>query len=257
MAQELWLSEKQLPTLQQLGTQFVARSGMEDAVSSGIMVGRPFGGVSISWSHDLDPRVSPLSNYRHKRVVGLEMRGSENDILIICTYMPFYNASRRAECMAETIDAITMIETLISDHPNHAIIIGGDTNTEMKGTSPFDPLWQNLMSRFQLVSCDRMFPHDSITYRHDSLGQHKWNDHFIVSKLLMENDSLSHHAIPDDGDNTSDHLPIIMALTSRMSTASVRADTPSELKSALKWEKMDDSQKNAYTQKLSYLTNSF
>ena len=52
--QELWLSEKQISTLQQLGTQFVARSGMEDAVSSGILMGRLFGGVNIAWSPHLD-----------------------------------------------------------------------------------------------------------------------------------------------------------------------------------------------------------
>ena len=45
----IWLSEKQLPTLHQLGTKFTAISGMEDAVSSGILAGRPLGGVSISW----------------------------------------------------------------------------------------------------------------------------------------------------------------------------------------------------------------
>ena len=61
--QELWLSEKQIPTLHQLGTQFVARSGMEDAVSSGILVGRPFGGVSIAWSPHLENLISPLSNF--------------------------------------------------------------------------------------------------------------------------------------------------------------------------------------------------
>ena len=63
--QELWLSEKQLPSLRQLGTQFVARSGMEQAVSDGLLVGRPFGGVSISWSPDLNHLIVPLTNFNH------------------------------------------------------------------------------------------------------------------------------------------------------------------------------------------------
>ena len=65
-AQELWLSEKQLPLMQQLGTQFVARSGMEKAVSDGILKGRPFGGVSICWVPDINHLVTPLTNFRHK-----------------------------------------------------------------------------------------------------------------------------------------------------------------------------------------------
>ena len=47
-AQELWLQEKQLSQLQQLETQFTARSGMESAFSNGLLKGRPFGGVSIA-----------------------------------------------------------------------------------------------------------------------------------------------------------------------------------------------------------------
>jgi hypothetical protein len=62
MAQELWLTEQQLPTMQQLCTQFVARSGMEDAVASGIFRGRPFGGVNISWSPNLNHLVSQITN---------------------------------------------------------------------------------------------------------------------------------------------------------------------------------------------------
>ena len=112
MSQELWLSEKQLPTLQQLGTQFVARSGMEDSVSKGIMLGRPFGGVCITWSPDLDHLVAPISNFRHKRIVGVELNGGSKPYLFICAYMPFYDSSNRATCMTETVDAITMIETI-------------------------------------------------------------------------------------------------------------------------------------------------
>ena len=76
MGQELWLSEKQLPLLQQLGTQFMAKSGMEDAVSSGILRGRPYGGVSIAWSHDLDHLIIPLTSHMHKRLVAVQLQAS-------------------------------------------------------------------------------------------------------------------------------------------------------------------------------------
>ena len=102
MAQELWLTEQQLPKLQQLGTHFVARSGMEDAVAAGILPGRPFGGVSISWSPSLNQSVSPLSNYRHKRVVAVELKTERENIIFMSVYMPFYNTSKREECLVET-----------------------------------------------------------------------------------------------------------------------------------------------------------
>ena len=75
--QELWLPEKRLSDLSQLGVQFVARSGMEDSISSGIYNGRPHGGVSIAWSQSLDN-----ANYRHKRVVCVELAAEPNPILL-------------------------------------------------------------------------------------------------------------------------------------------------------------------------------
>ena len=66
MGQELWLTERQLSTMSNLGTQLTARSAMEDAISTGIFRGRPFGGVSIAWSPKLNPFIRPLTHFRTK-----------------------------------------------------------------------------------------------------------------------------------------------------------------------------------------------
>ena len=58
--------------------------------------------------------------------------------------MPFFNASKREQCMTETYDTISMIELLIEEHPQHSIVIGGDLNTDLKNESAFDPLWNQL-----------------------------------------------------------------------------------------------------------------
>ena len=116
-AQELWLQEKQLSQLQQLDSQFTAHSGMESAVSAGMLRGRPFGGVSIAWSRDLNHVMNPVSNFRHKRVVAAELKSGDKNFLLISVYMPFFDASNKEECMAETQDALSMIEVLIENHP--------------------------------------------------------------------------------------------------------------------------------------------
>ena len=100
LGQETWLTEKQFPLMSSLGTQFVARSSMEDAISSGVFRGRPFSGVSIAWSPNLNGSVSPLTNFRHKRVVGVELNSNNNKTLIINVYMPFYDASKREKSIA-------------------------------------------------------------------------------------------------------------------------------------------------------------
>ena len=86
-SQELWLQEKQLVQLQQLGTQFTAHSGMEKAVSAGILRGRPFGGVCISWSPDLNHVIKPVSNFRHRRVVAAELSAQNGNFLLMSVYI--------------------------------------------------------------------------------------------------------------------------------------------------------------------------
>ena len=123
MAQEHWLSEKRLTDLHDLGVQFAARSGMEDALSSGILRGRPFGGVSIAWSQGLDHVIKPLVNYRHKRIISVEMSAKPHPLLFISVYMPFLDARRRQECLAETIETITMLDEIVTSSIMISIVI--------------------------------------------------------------------------------------------------------------------------------------
>ena len=152
--QEHWLSESQLHQFQKIDAQFVARSGMEDAVSSGIYRGRPFGGVSICWSPSMSHLITPMSNFKHKRIVAVELKTANGNFLLISAYMPFYNSGRRDQCMAETVDAISMIDLLIDDYPHHQVVIGGDLNTELKDESPFDVMWKGLMTKNHFAYCD-------------------------------------------------------------------------------------------------------
>ena len=247
MIQEHWLSEHQLQQLQQLNVQFVARSGMENAVSSGIYRGRPFGGVSICWSSDLNRIITPITNYKHKRVVSVEMKQDVNNILFICVYMPFFDTRKRDQCMTEAIDVISMIEVLIDEHPNHHIIIGGDLNTEMKNCSPFDPLWNALMSKHSFTHCNNVSSGPNYTYRHDSLNQTKMNDHFLVSTQLVH--QISNMTILDDGDNNSDHLPLLMHLNIHTENMyHPEQETNENAPRLMHWDKMSDEHKSNYAQ---------
>ena len=243
LGQELWLSEKHLTVLQQLGTQYVARSGMEEAVANGILQGRPFGGVCITWSPGLNHAIRPLSNYFHKRIVGVELKTKNKDFIILSVYCPFFNSSQRAECMAETLDVLSMIETIIEQHPNHSILIGGDLNTELANALPFDSHWFELMRKFNLASCDHLLPPNSFTYHHEALNHRKLNDHFIVSNGLS--DSLSDHKILDDGQNVSDHRPLVISLNAETKDFDPEPSSNSSIPT-LKWDKLKPHQLENY-----------
>ena len=75
--------------------------------------------------------------------------------------------------MADAVDTLAMIETIIEQFSDYSIIIGGDMNTKFKGNSPFNPLWIEVMTKFGLASCDNLFPSSTINYQHNSLGPKK------------------------------------------------------------------------------------
>ena len=249
MAQEHWLTEQQLQQLNQLDSQYVARSGMENAVSAGILRGRPHGGVSIAWSRDLNHVIMPLSNYKHKRVVCVQLQAADRKILFISVYMPFYDSSNRAACLVETIDTLSMLDLIINDHPQHQVVLGGDLNTELKGDSPFDPLWTEFVSKNGLAYCNEFLPPSSYTYHHVSLGHKKLNDHFIVSRGLLEDRTCHGHKILQDGDNPSDHLPISMKMKIKFKNQNILS-TPSRNPPRLVWAKVAQHHLDGYCQEI-------
>ena len=85
----------------------------------------PFGGVSIAWSRDLNHVITPLTDYNHKRVVAVELTTTKENIIFISVYMPFLDSRNRESCRANAMETISMIETIIHDHPRHLIVIGG------------------------------------------------------------------------------------------------------------------------------------
>ena len=249
MAQETWLTEKQIPQMQELGVQFFARSGMEQAVSAGVLKGRPFGGVSICWSEDLNHIVTPLTEYKHERVVALNMKLVTGNIIFISVYMPFLDSRNRTKCQTEAYKAIAEIETIITDHPQHTFVIGGDLNTELRGTSPFDTLWNNFATKYHFAFCSHLFNSPGFTYHHETLGQRKFNDHFLISQKLSDEGWCKNHKILEDGENPSDHLPITMSMAVEVQRyyedVNVRKESP-----MLKWSKVNAQYKLAYTERL-------
>ena len=180
MAQELWLAEKQLTAMGDLGVQYVASSGMEQAASSGILSGRPFGGVSIAWAPALDHVMKPLINYKHRRVVCTELSAEPSPIIFASIYMPFLDSSRRTECIYETVETIAMLEEIVNDPPRHKFVIGGDFNTEFSGNSPYDALWRNFSQKYNLVCCDE-FINPSVSSAPNNNNNHNTNNNVTVA----------------------------------------------------------------------------
>ena len=91
------------------------------------------------------------------------------------------------------------------------------------------------MTKKQLASCDKFFAAPQYTYFHESLGQKKFNDHFLISQTLIDQNVVTDHTILDEGDNTSDHLPIMMKVSTQHESGIPISESISS--PSLKWEK--------------------
>ena len=140
--------------------------------------------------------------------------------------------------MSQYIETLAMIELIVTEHPLHLVIIGGDLNCELKGDSPFDPLWQDFIARNSFAYCSDRFSGPGYTYHHTSLGHKKFNDHFLVSKTALESGICRDFKILEDGDNTSDHLPITLTISAQIQAFDT-IKTESKTESKLNWNKLN------------------
>jgi exonuclease III len=246
MGQELWLNEKQLSSLGSENVSFLARSGMEQSCSSGIYRGRPHGGVTLAWNKNLGAVIKPLSNHKHERVVAAEIESGDDKILLVCVYLPFLDSRNRTESIQKYVDCITMVENIIDDFPGNSVIVVGDFNTELKGGSPYDNLLVEFMNNYNLICCDHLTEamtasSYSYTYAHESHNQFKWNDHFLFGDTLTPR--IKNMKILEDGDNTSDHLPVMFDLEIDISCAA-ETSNPAPRPPSLIWEILSDEQKS-------------
>jgi hypothetical protein len=89
---------------------------------------------------------------------------------------------------------------------------------------------------------------ETLTYYPSNLDKkyHKWNDHFIVSDASWT--SVGNMQVVDEGDNLSDHLPIIFDLNALLNKLESSASTTNPSSSyKLRWEKCTDAQKSAFS----------
>ena len=98
------------------------------------------------------------------------------------------------------------------------------------------------------MSCDPFISGaGTYTYCHESLGQQKWNDHFIISKNLSPR--TKDHTVLDEHDNTSDHLPLIFSLSLPLNAQS-KAESLDEKPAKLRWDKLSDDHLRLYANQL-------
>ena len=120
-------------------------------------------------------------------------------------------------------------------------LIGGDYNFDFSSNNSGHSLFKDIINDYNLVCCDDKARNKSIgyTYFHESLNQHSWLDHFVVSKCLY--DLIVQCDIIDTGENLSDHCPLQCVLNLNIKHAYVTDSNSENAKRRykLRWDKAD------------------
>jgi len=218
-------------------------SAMEHAVSSGIIIGRPFGGVATLINNKYKDFIIDHNCSKRFNIISL------GDIALINVYLPSITNN----------DSLLLFNTILSDISTDIeklsfkqIVFGGDMNC---GPTRSNKSWNILLSylsKFGLHSVEHK--PNAYTFSQEKVGSYKFIDHFFtdcnVASILKVNsiDMIDHHT------NFSDHLPVFLSLAGNISELFVTpiqnmpnycnsgtpCDTPSSLKiKTLNWDLAD------------------
>ena len=176
-------------------------SAMSSAVESGVLRGRPFGGVMVLIKHSLSQSVQTLCADERLVVVKL------CNLLLFNVYLPCVGTENRDLLTDGLCD---QMDDWVDKYSDCDCIIGGDFNMNFNYTSASSSIMQSFISKHELEICNYVFSkQDKPTYVNDSLGCSSVIDYFVVKKRCH----VSSFDVLDPSINFSDHMPILITYT--------------------------------------------
>lgn len=210
LVQEHWLLSSELHKLDTVCSDFMSfkLSSMDSKASNGILTGRPFGGVAIMWRKSLSNNVALLDWDRNDgRFASIMIQNvCKKNIVLTNVYFPCLGQHR--DYTLNTSSILSHIDNMLLNNVDSYHMIGGDFNFEYEPSNIGYKLFNDIVNDYNLICCDSLIKQDCVqyTYRHESLNQTSWIDHFFVSTELFN--AISSCNIVEFGLNLSDHLPI-------------------------------------------------
>jgi hypothetical protein len=207
LVQEHWLQTSDLQKLGLINKDFayLAVSAMDDAVSRGILCGRPFGGTGILWRKNNGVTVKLLNKDTNGRSITVSI---SDKIVVTCVYFPCQSSS--IEYTVEMSNICARLEGVIDEHPNCVHLIAGDFNFECNMSNAGYKIFNSVAADCGLKCMNNFDDKCGYTYFHESLGHKSWIDHVFVTSSVA--DKLADFMILDSGCNNSDHHPITWSL---------------------------------------------
>ena len=216
-----------------------ATSAMKKSEESGIRRGRGFGGTGFIYPKTLSSKIKPLIKYNHDRVTVLELKCSNNDLVIINVYMPFLDRSDLHNAVSKFDETIGFIEFIMSERPDAQFVILGDFNCNIFNSAhPYAASLNDFITSHNLFctfSMMQSFQADSTYTRYDARSK-SLLDYVFVSHGLR--DCVSNVAIGEYHNNHSDHLPVEIELKLQIPDVNGKCSNHSNNPNNVIWSKL-------------------
>ena len=220
--------------------------------SSGLLLGRPFGGIDILWRKSIGDCIQ-IHKYNDSRVLAIEYNNGNRKLLAVNIYMPCDDRSTNNANYDEFIKYLGMMHSIINDCDISSVglYIIGDWNAGFNGNSVFG----TELSSFCLE-------HDYVLSDIDHLGALS-GSFTVVSEVHGTTSCIDHcmcttqaHANLvgvniDYGMQSSDHSSLSICIDVKSVPRLERESVPTQ--SRLNWSKASARDKSAYTDKCAEL----
>ena len=186
-------------------------SAMKRDVETKVRKGRPYGGTGFIYHKKFSNCIKPMLNYNHDRVSVMKLSEKDGDIIVINAYLPYFKTSDLMNQTALFRETVGYIANIIRENSTCRFVLLMDMNCNIYDTHhPFSMIIRELMSDNDLVSAfdysADFNPATSYTRCDVKTGSYTLIDGILFSRSLAN--LVSNVRIVNDGENTSDHLPV-------------------------------------------------
>lgn len=203
LLQEHWLTPANLSKFQEEFPQYMCfgSSAMRTSVESGVLQGRPFGGVMILVSKRLQSCTELVC--AADRYVILTV----GDLIFVNIYLPCVGTADR---LLICDDIFADLLSFMCKFPYHKIFIGGDFNVDLDVANQVSDFVNGFLFDNALQRCDKLFSNNVMlpcrigTYFNDTTGRESVIDYFVTN----DKGAVINFEVLDLHVNFSDHRPI-------------------------------------------------
>ena len=223
--------------------QFVSKSGMSDDL---ILTGRPYGGVAIIWKRSCPLKFDQIET-TSKRLCAVRVTGANTNFVLLNVYMPCNGNDD------EFFNVLCEMNAICNTFVQLDVIIGGDFNCEVTSRNLRASMFYEFTdsNEFFIPSLERRF---NIPYTFmNAINQRSLIDHFLVNSRI--NDRLSNCYIMEDGDNLSDHCPLVLKIIGKLCNGNkqITGRVNASQLPRIRWNDASNSDKENYRNKVNDL----